>query len=75
MVNQCLKIIFNLKNRKKFVERYLNIISEYQNYNNFLNILIINEENNPQIKINSKNKFKIINYNSKRLVYGMNNIF
>jgi len=75
MKKNCLKIIFNLKNRKKFVEKYLYNISAYTNYNNFLNILIIYENKSSHIKINQNNNFNIIKYNSKRTINGMNDIF
>ena len=74
--NKCLKIIFNLCDRKKYIERYFKLLKKYQvNKLNF-DILIINDFNNYLNKNFLHNiETKIIVKNLTTKITGMNTMF
>ena len=74
MKNQTLKIIFNIKGREKFTERYLKLLSSHKDYKIFFDWLIINEKDN-NISIQQINEIRIIKKNSLIEISGMNDIF
>ena len=71
---QTVKIIFNLKGREKFIERYLKLLSKHKNYKFLFDLLIINENDN-NISIQQINEIRIIKKNSLIEINGMNDIF
>lgn len=71
--NRILKIIFNLKGRTHFCERYLKLLNYFQPNSLNLDLLIINEKGNQKIK--TKTNINFISSYSKNKIDGMNGIF
>tara|TARA_B100000787_G_C16189897_1_gene296810 strand:+ start:1014 stop:1973 length:960 start_codon:yes stop_codon:yes gene_type:complete len=72
---EIIKVIFNLKGRTKYIEKYLNMIKKNYSNDNFFDILIINEIGNKLVKKISNKNFNIFNVTSKKKINGMNDIF
>ncbi len=77
MKNDILKIIFVLKNRKKYVERYLNLLTYYNKNHLVFDILIITDHKENFFKLSPDLKYKVILKQSglKRPISGINDIF
>lgn len=69
-----IKIIFNLKGRKKYTTKYLELLKFYCKKEQSFDLLIINENKNNVLDTNDK-PIKIINLISKKPINGMNDIF
>ena len=63
---EIIKVIFNLKGRTKYTEKYLNMIKKNYSNDNFFDILIINEIGNKLVKKISNKNFNIFNVTSKK---------
>ena len=72
--NDILLILFNLRNRNKYVKKYFKLIKKFEEESLLFDILIINEKGNNLSLIDPK-KYNLLKYNSKNKIYGMNDIF
>ena len=72
MSHKCLKIIFNLKERGSYLNRYLKLLN---NYKLCFDILVINENSEINFEFKKFSQTKIINYKFHSNISGMNSIF
>ena len=72
MSHKCLKIIFNLKERGSYLNRYLKLLN---NYKLCFDILVINEYSEINFELKKFSQTKIINYKFHSNISGMNSIF
>ncbi len=77
MKNNILKIIYVLKRRKKFVERYLNLLAYYNKNQLVFDVLIVTDFEVTYFKFRPelKNKFILRQSGLKKPINGINDIF